>query len=163
MSTLYDITSRYNNVAELLDNPDVPIEVIEEALSEISDEFNVKADNIARFIKDLNATALSIKEEETRLANRRKAFENRANGLKDYLEANMRAMNVKKVKTNFFSFNIQANPSSVEILDETLIPEEFKTIETVTKIDKKALLKAVKETGEIAGVSLKTSEGLRIR
>lgn len=163
MSTLYDITSRYNNVAELLDNPDVPMEVVEEALSSISDEFNVKADNIARFIKDLNATATSIKEEEIRLSNRRRSFENRANGLKDYLEANMRAMNVKKVKTNFFSFNIQSNPASVEILDETLIPEKFKSVETVTKIDKKALLKAVKETGEIAGVSLKTSEGLRIR
>ena len=163
MSTLYDITNRYNNVAELLDNPDVPMEVVEEALSSISDEFNVKADNIARFIKDLNATAASIKEEEIRLANRRRSFENRANGLKDYLEANMRAMNIKKVKTNFFSFNIQSNPASVEILDETLIPKEFKSVEPVTKIDKKALLKAVKETGEIAGVSLKTSEGLRIR
>lgn len=163
MSTLYDITSRYNNIAELLDNPDVPMEAIEEALSSISDEFNEKADNIARFIKDLNATALSIKEEETRLANRRRSFENRANGLKEYLESNMKAMNIKKVKTNFFTFNIQANPSSVEIIDESVIPEEFKTTETVVKIDKKAILKALKEEAEIDGVKIKQTEGLRIR
>ena len=57
----------------------------------------------------MNATAAVIKQEEVRLAARRKSLENRSAALKDRLEENMRFIDKKKFKTDLFSFNIQTN------------------------------------------------------
>lgn len=163
MSRLYDISERYNNIMDLVENPDLDFELIKEALNEVQDEFSEKADNIARFIKELTLTAAMIKEEENRLAARRKSFENRANSLKDYLEDNMKVTNQKKLKTSYFTFNIQNNPPSIIVVDESLIPEELKSTEIITKVDKKSILKLLKDDIEVKGIELKQTESLRIR
>lgn len=163
MSRLYDISERYNNILDLVENTDLDFELIKEALNEVQDEFSEKADNIARFIKELTLTAAMIKEEENRLAARRKSFENRANSLKDYLEDNMKVTNQKKLKTSYFTFNIQNNQPSIIVVDESLIPEELKSTEIITKVDKKSILKLLKDDIEVKGIELKQTESLRIR
>ena len=162
-NSLFNITERYINILELCENPEVTPEMLEEALKSMDGELNDKLENICAFIKSLDGDVAVIDNEIARLQARKKTINNKISSLKDYMENCLRMLELRKVKTSLNTISIQKNPSSIEILDETLIPEEFKSVETVTKIDKKALLKAVKETGEIAGVSLKTSEGLRIR
>ena len=163
MSKLYDITERYNNIMELIENPEIDFDTIAFAINEIQEEFSEKADNIARLIKELTLTAAMIKEEETRLSNRRKSFEKRAVNLKTYLEDNMKLTNQTKLKTAYFSFNIQNNPPSVEVLDDKMIPEEFKIREEVVNIDKKEILRRLKNEETIPGVNMKVTSGLRIR
>ena len=163
MATFYDISERYNNLLDLLNNPEVEFSLIESALNEVNEEFNDKADNIARLIRDINYDVDALKSEEKRLAERRKALENRQRSLKDYLENNMRSVGKDKFKTTFFSYNIQNNPPSLEVLDETLIPDSFIKVEEVRNIDKKALLAELKNGNEISGCQLKIGQSLRIR
>jgi hypothetical protein len=60
-----------------------------------------------------------------------------------------------------FSFNIGKNPSSVNIDDENIIPDQY--IVYTKSVAKKAILDDIKQGVIIPGVSLKQTESLRIR
>ncbi|MBU5669571.1 siphovirus Gp157 family protein [Peptoniphilus sp. MSJ-1] len=155
--TLYELTDMYRNLKDL----DLTDEELQQSLNNIEDEIEIKAENIAKVIKENNGYIDLLKEEEKRLADKRKAIENRQNYLKDYIETSMIATDKRKFKTNLFSFNIQKNPASVKWEDETKIPVEF--IKTETKVMKKELKEAVQNGLEIEGVELVSTESLRIR
>ena len=164
MASLYEITERFRNIAELLDNPEIPEEVLIDALDSIEGEFEDKATNIVRFMKSIEGDCKIIKEEEQRLASRRKALEAKSARMKQYLEDSMKLINKTKFKTPFYSFNISANPKSIEILDEAIIPEKYKSYETICKIDKKAILSDMKENNiEVEGVKVNQTSSLKIR
>ncbi|WP_404988199.1 siphovirus Gp157 family protein [Clostridium culturomicium] len=159
---LYELTQNYMNLQELLEDPEIPVEVINAALGEVEEEIEEKAENIAKLIKSIDLDAAAIKEEETRLASKRKSLESRSKYLKEYLEGAMRAVDKPKIKGKLFSFNIQKNPPSIDVLDECLVPEEFFNIPAPV-LDKKAVLARLKAGEEIPGVAIKQSESLRIR
>lgn len=158
---LYELAQNYLNLQELLENPEVPKELILESLGEVDGEIEEKAENIAKLIKTVDLEIKAIKEEETRLSNNRKAMENKSKALKDYLEGAMISTGKTKFKGNLFSFNIQKNAPSVDVIDENLIPKEF--IELEPKVKKKEILAALKNGEVIEGVKLKQTESLRIR
>lgn len=158
---LYDLAQSYLNLQELLENPEVPKELILESLGEVDGEIEEKAENIAKLIKTVDLEIKAIKEEETRLSNNRKAMENKSKALKDYLEGAMISTGKTKFKSNLFSFNIQKNAPSVDVIDENLIPKEFIEFEPIVK--KKEILAALKNGEVIGGVKLKQTESLRIR
>jgi hypothetical protein len=56
-----------------------------DTLEGIEGEFECKAESVAQYIKELNAEAEAIKAEEKKLSARRKAKENAAIRMKDYL------------------------------------------------------------------------------
>ena len=152
---LYELTEIYNNVLSLEDTE------INQVLASIEEEIEKKAENLAKLVRQLEAENEGIKAEEKRLANLRKAQENKIKSLKKYLEQQMIAMDRKKFKTSLFSFNIQKNPASVRILKEDKIPEEFFRIK---KEPIRADIKAALERGELKGVAeIVQTESLRIR
>ncbi|MFR5747044.1 MAG: siphovirus Gp157 family protein, partial [Romboutsia timonensis] len=77
MMKLYELTQNYLNLQELLENPEIPAEMIETALNEVGGQIEDKAENIAKLIKTLEADVSGFKAEEKRLADRRKSLENR--------------------------------------------------------------------------------------
>nr|DAW30965.1 MAG TPA: resistance protein [Caudoviricetes sp.] len=159
---LYELTQNYLNLQELLENPEIPAEMIETALNEVGGQIEDKAENIAKLIKTLEADVSGFKAEEKRLADRRKSLENRVTGLKNYIDNSMKVTGKNKFKGQLFSFSIQKNPPSLNVEDEKLIPEEY-WIEQAPVLDKKTLLAALKSGEEIPGVSIKQTESLRIR
>ena len=82
---LYELTENYLNLQELLENPEVPQDLITSALEQVGEELEVKAENIAKLIKTLEVDIAGFKEEEKRLSDRRKSLENRVKNLKEYL------------------------------------------------------------------------------
>ncbi|BDU83529.1 hypothetical protein SNUCP4_31190 [Clostridium perfringens A] len=158
---LYELAQNYLNLQELLENPEVPKELILESLGEVDGELEEKAENIAKLIKTIDLEVKVIEEEEKRLANNRKAMKNKSKALKDYLEGAMISTGKTKFKSNLFSFNIQKNAPSVDVIDENLIPKEFIEFEPIIK--KKEILAALKNGEVIEGVKLKQTESLRIR
>lgn len=159
---LYELTQNYLNLQELLEDPTVPVEVINTALSEVGEQLEDKAENIAKLIRTMEFEVTGYKEEESRLAARRKSLETNAKNLKGYLEESMRAVDKLKIKGKLFSFSIQKNPASVEVLNENLIPKEFFNTPAPV-LDKKETLIRLKAGEEIPGVTLKQTESLRIR
>lgn len=67
MANLYEITERYNNLLELLDNEEITEDVLSSALNDVQDEFNEKALNIVKFIKNLESDVNGLDAEEKRL------------------------------------------------------------------------------------------------
>lgn len=159
---LYELTENYRNLQELLDNPEIDQELITKALDEVGEQLEEKAENIAKLIKTLEVEVNGYKTEEKRLADRRKTLENRITGLKSYIDATMKATGKKRFKGQLFSFNIQKNPPSVKITDNTLIPKEY-YIQQEPVLDKKTVLAELKNGVIVPGTELSQTESLRIR
>lgn len=159
---LYELTENYLNLQELLENPEVPQELITSALEQVGEELEVKAENIAKLIKTLEVDIAGFKEEEKRLSDRRKSLENRVEKLKEYLDTSMKLTGKTKFKGRVFSFSIQPNPLGVDVLDEKVIPQKY-FIEKAPVLDKRTILKDLKNGEDIPGVKIKQTESLRIR
>ena len=164
MPALYELAASYKNIAGLLDDATMDPETITSALAVIEDDIQAKAQNIAVILQAMGADVKIIKDEEERLANRRKAIENGLNHLKRYLFEQMEAINLPKIKTATFSINIQNNPPAVQITDEKAIPAKFLTIIPQTTVPDKKLIAAALKAGEnVAGCEIVQGKSLRIR
>ena len=157
---LYELTQQYKQLQEMADDLD-PM-VLKDTLESIEESIEDKAENTAKLIRSWEAEAKAIKEEEKRLADRRKALENRVSNTKAYLFEQMELAGLEKVKRPTLTVSIANNPPSVEVIDPEKIPSLF-MIEQKPAIDKKAILAALKNGSEIDGCALKQEKGLRIR
>lgn len=162
MAKLYELTEHYNNLLDLINNDEVPKELIEKALSEVNEEFEVKAENIAKLIKSLEVDINGYKEEEKRMSTQRKYLENKISNLKEYLDGSMKALKKQKIKGKVFTLTIQKNPPSVEISDLKAIDSKY-LIQQEPTVDKKAILDDLKNNIEVTGATIKQTESLRIR
>ena len=159
---LYEINEIYMNIKNLLEDGEIEQEQVKSTLENVEDELEVKAENYAIIMKELDAQAKAIKEEEDRLAQRRKSLESNSKWLKEQLEYAMNLQGKRKFKTNLFSFGVQNNPKSVKLdVDSSLLDERFQKI-TITA-DKTAIKKALEAGETIDGAELVQTEGLRIR
>jgi transcriptional regulator of heat shock response len=156
---LYELAQNYANLLEMSEEMDP--EVLKDTLSSIQEEIEDKAENIAKLIRNLEADAKIIREEEKRLAERRQSIEKKIDYLKQYLQEQLEVAGLQKVKRPTITVAIQNNPPSVEIADENLIPSDYKIPQF--KIDKKSIMERLKNGEEIPGCSLKQTKGVRIR
>lgn len=176
MPRLYEISDQF---AQLFDSFDELMEAeedtedIEQAwfdtLEGIEGEFECKAESVAQYIKELNAEAEAIKAEEKKLSARRKAKENAAIRMKEYLKNCMETMNLKKVETAKAKISIRNNAPSLKIDNET---EFIMTLESSGRRDllkyappeiKKTDIKNLIKSGEeFKGARLESSQSIII-
>ena len=135
--TLYNISERYENILEVQN--ELTQGELAAILIDIEDEFNTKAENIAKVIAEFDNQEIVLENEIKRLNERKKAVETRKAWLKDYLLINMQRIGKSSIKSDLFTIKIRNNPPSVVLRDENLVPDEFKITKTETKVDKKAL------------------------
>ena len=159
---LYELAENYLNLQELLENEEIEQELIVSALDEVGGELEDKAENIAKLIKTLEVDVNGYKAEEKRLSDKRKSLENRVKSLKEYLDSAMKITGKTKFKGQLFSFNIQKNPPSVNVIDEKAIPSKYYVPQDPV-LDKKTLLADLKLGEDIPGAEIKQTESLRIR
>jgi transcriptional regulator of heat shock response len=157
---LYELTANYAHVLEMAE--EIGMEDLKDTLESIQDAIEDKAENIAKLIKCWEADAKAIKEEEQRLADRRKSLENKIASTKEYLQNQLEVSGLQKVKRPTITVAIQNNPPSVDIADESLIPTDY-MIPQPHKIDKKAILLHLKEGITVDGCSIKQTRSVRIR
>ncbi|MGD7007582.1 siphovirus Gp157 family protein [Metabacillus sp. 84] len=158
MGTLYELATSYRSVLEMEDSDPV---VLKDTLESIEEGIEEKAENIAKLIRTLDAEAEVIKSEETRLANRRKAVENRITSLKTYLQEQLEVAGMDKIKRPTLTVAIQNNPPSVKIIDEKLLDAYM--VPVPHKLDKKAVLEDLKAGKQVAGAEIYRGRSLRIR
>lgn len=157
---LYEITERYANLMTLLDDDAIPADVVTQALAGVEDELADKGQQIARLVRNVDAEAKAIRAEENRLADRRRALENKRDRIKDYLQGQMEACNLKKLN-GLLNISLQANPPSVDIADEGKVPAEYK-VQPLPVVDRRAILDALKAGAEVPGCTIKQGRSLRI-
>lgn len=160
---LYELASNYQNLLELMDDETIPQDEITKALNGLEGEFDLKAENIAKLLKSMEADTKGLKDEEKRLSNRRKALENRCISLKGYLSDSMKAIGKDKIKGDIFTLSFGKCPASAYISDISLIPLEFFEPQ-LPILDKKLLLSSLKANDKVPGAELRNSEtSLRIK
>lgn len=110
MATLYEINSAILECCDMETG-----EILDcERLEQLQLEKGQKIEGVALYIKNLDAEAAALKAEETALAERRKAKENKAKRLKEYLAD---ALNGQKFETARVRLSFRTS-TGVEISDE---------------------------------------------
>ena len=160
MANLYELTSDLREISEI---EDIDTEQVEQIKAVIKAEIDKKSSGIVALVRNLEGDVDTIKAEIDRLNNLKKVKENRINNIKNYTKECLEEAGIKKVSTSLGNISIRKTPGAVEILDEDLIPTEYKSQVVTVKVDKKAILAELKEGVVIQGVNLKTGTSLTIK
>jgi uncharacterized secreted protein with C-terminal beta-propeller domain len=165
--SLYTLSNDYNQAFEFLNDPDQNLTAAEinDSLANIELDVKDKAINVAKFLRNMEATAEAIKAAEGEMMKRRKALENRATALKEYLKNNMESTGIVKIECPFFKLSIAKNPAALDLFDTSAIPDEYKRTETVTTqhIDKAAIKKAITAGRQVMGARVISGTRLVIK
>lgn len=162
---LYEVAQDYRRMVEALMNTQEDAQAIADTIEAESYPLEIKAQNVAYAIRNLEASAAAIKEAEAQMAARRKAIENRAGHIKEYIKTCLEIANVSKVACPHFVIAIQNNPPSVDVFEPALVPAEFMTQpETPPAVpNKKAIAEAIKAGREVPGALLVQGKRLSIK
>lgn len=125
MSTLYELEREWEEVYEMLLDPEIPEEAVFDTIESIEGVMDIKADSYAKIIKNMEGDIDTIAAEIKRLQNRKKAMENGQERMKDALEHMMRSTGRLKFKTALFSFGIQKNGGKNPIVFSESVPAEW--------------------------------------
>ncbi len=163
--SLYVIAAEHRKMVERLMDTQDDAQTIKDTIEAESYPLEVKAQNVAYAVKNLEATAEAIKAAEQEMAKRRKAMENRATNIRTYLQNCMEVAGVQKIDCPHFSLSIKKNPPSVDIFEEKLIPAEFmkQPEPPPPSPDKAAIKEALKAGKEVPGAMLAAGTRLEIR
>ena len=159
---LYEIT---NGFMDLNEKEELSEEERQEIGMQLADALQTKSNNIIAYYQDQNTLLNAIDEEIKRLQEYKKITKNKIDRYKEYVKTNMDLLGIEKISTDLGVISIAKSPISVEILDESIIPDEYKEVVTSIKVDKKKIADNFKETGEIIdGVNIITNNtNLRIK
>ncbi len=146
---------------------------LEAILEQAEGDFATKVERVALKVKELDAEAEAIKAEEQRLAARRKARENGAKSLKQYLERCLDAAGKEKVNGVLVTVAFQLNPPALSVPADADLKELYEAgapgitlVPSTFTVDKRAVLDAVKASGESVlpnGWAVTRARSLRIR
>ena len=129
MSNIYEIASNYKEVSEMIYDENVDMQMILDTLESIDGDFEEKADNRAKIIKELDAKAKAREDEAKRLTESAKVLKNRAKRITDGLYDAMKIANKPKFATDLFSFSIAKNGGKQTLTVDGEVPKEYtKTI-----------------------------------
>lgn len=168
MANLYEINkeitelleSNFGADEEIVNSETGEITTIEEKLNELEMDFNTKIENIACYIKNLSSDIAAIKEEEQRLAKRRRAKENLVESLKRYATSNLVEMGYNKFESPRACLSFRK--SSVVVIDDgTKLEDKYLNIKVEPN---KALLKEALQIGiRFDGVRIEERVNLQVK
>lgn len=165
MPKLYDLAGDYRSFNQMVENAldsgeeltEDDLQMFIDTIESIQDGLENKVENIVKFLRNIEGDIKAYKEEEKRLAQKRKYLENKFDGLKGYTQTVLEVNGIEKVKAGNFNVRLQANPASVSILDESKVPVGYR-VSQPDKVDSKGLLAALKGGQTIEGVELVTDK-----
>lgn len=164
MTALFQLAAEHRALSDKLHDLELDDQTILDTLESESTDLIEKGKNVAAVFRNLESDAKQIKEEEQRLAERRKAYEKRAESLKNYLKTNMEIAGIQKIECPWFVISIAQNPEAVTVDDESLIPRDyFKEIPVSYVLDKSLLKQAIKDGYTVPGARLIRGTNLRIK
>ena len=162
---LYELADNFKYAENLLNSAESDFELKEamDYFAEAETELTDKVENIAKLIKNFEASEEAYKNEANRLSEQAKVYRNRINSLKRYVQQTMEFNDIDKVSGNLFTVSLRNNSVySMDISKDAKIPNEY-YIPQPSKLDRRKLLDHIKDTGEIFdGVSVHKGKHIRI-
>ncbi|UED76077.1 siphovirus Gp157 family protein [Brevibacillus sp. DP1.3A] len=159
---LYEMADQYAAILQVITEDETHSVGLADALEALKDAIEVKAENIVKMMKNIDGYMEVIRNEEKRLADRRRTLEIRRDGLKRYLEDQLGKAGLNHIKTPIFTVSLQKNAPSVQVLNESIIPSNY-WVNTAPTLNKTMISELLKKGEEIPGVALHQGSSLRIR
>lgn len=160
---LYQLADEFLAIAQLLNDQDLPEEVIADTLESASGDIEDKAWNIAALIQQCEGEAAMIKDAEQRMGQRRKSLEKRLDWMRQYLLVQLLRTGITEIKRPEFVIRVRDNPPKTVIDDEDAIPKTFKVKETIVTIRKDEIRRCLLDGGEVPGAHLERDKRLAIK
>lgn len=129
------------------------------ALEELEMAREQKIENIGLYIKNLEAEATAVENQEKIFADRKKRIRKKVEGLKGFLGY---ALDGQKFKTDRVEMSFRKS-ESVLVKDEYLIPDEYCDFTVMRKPNKKNIKDALKNGKELMGVELVEKQNVQIK
>ena len=111
-----------------------------------------KIENIALWVLEDEAMAKSIKEQESKLKERREILEQRIEKRKEFLRYIAEG---KKLKTDRVTVTYRTS-KAVKITNEEIIPIKYKTVKTAVSVSKDDIKKDLQAGKKVEGAELET-------
>lgn len=167
MANLYELDQRLQFITnELVDIETGEIIQDEQTYYQLIDEcvmeLDKKIENISCYIKNLKSDVEAFKQEEQNIAKRRKAMENKVDGLTNYLSNFLQAKEIPKFETPKCKLSFRKS-TSVDITNIDKIPKEYITEKVEYKADKKAIGDLLKKGQIVEGAELVTKQNISIK
>lgn len=133
-----------------------------ENLDALEMDFNAKLESCGCYIKNMDAEVTALANEIKALQSRKKAAEGKVSRMKDYVLRCMKMTSQKRLETPKVAIS-QRKSSRIEVTDDLLVPEDYKTIKEVVKVDKNAIKDAIRNGTNVSGCELVESVNLHIK
>lgn len=165
MINLYNLSAEVAALKEKLEASDLDAQTIADTLEAESFDFEEKCKAVGYVVKEFESKIMSLEDAYDEMWQRKVRFENKRKSLLEYLQACMTIAGVKKVEGVEFDIAIRKNPHAVKIIDEGLVPETYWKIPepAPAKLDKKSILKDLKDGKSVPGCQLEQTERVEIR
>lgn len=144
-------------------------EELDKAIDECGIELEKKIENIGCFIKNLEADAKALKEEEVNLKHRREVAEKKIESLKKYLNGYLMAVypnDTDRAKWKFKTAKVVMGfrkSTTVEVPDIDKLDKNFLRVKTEVSADKTAIKDAIKNGKIVDGAFLQDNVNLSIK
>ncbi|MEQ4511798.1 MAG: siphovirus Gp157 family protein [Dickeya sp.] len=164
-TTAIAIASDMAKLQQLLETSDeLTPEMIADTMSGLEIELSEKMDAIMIHVRNLQGQAKTCDEEAKRLAERKRSFENREKQLKKYALDCLLAAGLSSLKTPRNTFTARKGVASVIIDNESLLPDELVTVQTLVAPDKKAIKEAIENGVDVPGAHIEIGQqSLQVR
>lgn len=157
MPTLYELRGSYAQIQRMIEEG---AEGLEDTLESIEGAIEEKIESYVMVIKNLEADAAAYEKEEKHFKQRKMVAQNGIKRMKQVIIDTMNEGDREEVKTEKFNIKFRNNAPTVQIVDESLIPDEFFKVERT--ISKSELAARLKEK-EIPGAELVVNKSLQIK
>lgn len=159
MATLFEMTNTAKSLYELLQNDEIPEDAFYDTLEGIG--ANEKAESYCKIIRQFEADAEAFKSEKQRFSEKQARAENNIKRMKKSLLNFLNASGQKRMNAGLFIVS-KSDSQSVNIIDESIIPEEFLKPQP-PKVDKAAIKNAIKNGFDVIGAEIIVNENVRIK
>lgn len=117
-----------------------------------------KVDNCVMLVKRMDLVASQYKEMAEQFMRMAKSAMKVSERVEENILQNMQLNAQSELIGGLYRYKVQNNPPSVRIDSEAGLPGEYLITETITKVDRRSLISALKEGKEIEGAELVVSQ-----
>lgn len=155
----YLIHKAINEYIESNSEENLDIELMNDLAAKVEACVADNAESVCKLIRDIEGGLLYYDDEIKRIQTNKKRDLKKISSLKMFLEPYVKEKSLKQLGT----FKVSLRKShKVNIIDESLIPEDFKQYDEVLKVDKLKIKEALKSQ-DVDGCELITNETLQIK
>lgn len=150
MKNLYQISTEIKNrIDEFLSKDEVNF-----LDTTLFNELQKKSDDCMTYFEQINDLEELISQKISNLTSYKKSLKAKKERFEDYIISCMKMLEVDEIKGSLYKIGTRKPTKKCVVYDEKAVPSEFKTVEQIVKVDKKALADRMKMGEIIDGANL---------